>query len=296
MRTARGRLGRPDMRRVVLVMPSTFTLGNLFFGFWAIVSAAQGNLTWAGWFVVFAGLLDMLDGRLARLSNTGSRFGAELDSLVDAISFGVAPALIMYFLEFAGGGRFAWAICFIYVVAVTARLARYNVLAHDQPHSHWFVGLPSPAAGLTLAVYYPFSQTGWYQASLAYLDLQHQGLVILMLLLSVLMVSNVKYPKFPSIGFRSGRAIAGTIFTVALLVGGTTYPEYVLFPFGIAYLLFGIARAVVLGLLERGDHDVDDLDPGSMAEAPEDEGEFADSNPAEPGTRPSAERYMRYEE
>ena len=81
---------RPSMRQVVVVMPSAFTLGNLFFGFWAIVSAFNGNFRWAGWFIVFSGILDMLDGRVARLSNTGSRFGAELDSLVDAISFGVA--------------------------------------------------------------------------------------------------------------------------------------------------------------------------------------------------------------
>ena len=78
------------MRQVVVIMPSAFTLGNLFFGFWAIVSAFNGNFRWAGWFIVFAGILDMLDGRVARLSNTGSRFGAELDSLVDVISFGVA--------------------------------------------------------------------------------------------------------------------------------------------------------------------------------------------------------------
>ena len=96
------------MRQVVVVMPSAFTLGNLFFGFWAIVSAFNGNFRWAGWFIVFAGMLDMLDGRVARLSNTGSRFGAELDSLVDIVSFGVAPALLMYFLDFASAGRFAW--------------------------------------------------------------------------------------------------------------------------------------------------------------------------------------------
>ena len=86
---------RPSMRQVVVVMPSAFTLGNLFFGFWAIVSAFNGNFRWAGWFIVFSGILDMLDGRVARLSNTGSRFGAELDSLIDIVSFGVAAALLI---------------------------------------------------------------------------------------------------------------------------------------------------------------------------------------------------------
>ena len=253
------------MRGVVVVMPSAFTLGNLFFGFWSMVNASQGNFLWAGWFLVFAGILDMLDGRIARRANAGTRFGAELDSLVDAISFGVAPAVFMYFLEFQSAGRFAWVICYIYVVAVTVRLARFNILAHGKPHSDWFVGLPSPSAGMTLATYYAFSQTEWYQASLAYLNLQKERLVILILLLSALMVSNVRYPKFPGIGFKSLTGIAGTVFNVGLLVGGLTVPEYVLFPLGMTYMAYGLLRALVLGLLERPEP-VDDV----VAEDPDD--------------------------
>jgi CDP-diacylglycerol--serine O-phosphatidyltransferase len=241
------------MRHVVVVMPSAFTLGNLFFGFWAIVSAFNGNFRWAGWFIVFAGILDMLDGRVARLSGTGTRFGAELDSLVDVISFGVAPALLMYFLDFSNAGRFAWILCYIYVVAVALRLARFNVLSAGKPSSSWFTGLPSPAAGTTLAVYYPFSQTEWYRASLAYLDLQHQGLVVLMLVLAVLMVSNVKYPKFPPIGLRSARGILGLVVHLVILLGGLLAPEYFLFPLGLFYMAFGIVRATVLGLMERAE-------------------------------------------
>jgi CDP-diacylglycerol--serine O-phosphatidyltransferase len=249
----RPHLRRPNMRRVVVVMPSAFTLGNLFFGFWSIVSAFNGNFRWAGWFIVFAAILDMLDGRVARLSKTNSRFGAELDSLVDVISFGVAPALLMYFLDFASGGRFAWVLCYIYVVAVALRLARYNVLADSKPTPGWFTGMPSPAAGCTLAVYYPFSQTQWYRASLAYLDLQHQGLVVLILLLSVLMVSNVKYPRFPAIGLKSARGIFGLIVHLGILLGGILAPEHFLFPLGLIYMVFGATRALVLGLMERGE-------------------------------------------
>jgi CDP-diacylglycerol---serine O-phosphatidyltransferase len=245
-------LKRPSIRQVVVVMPSAFTLGNLFFGFWAIVSAFNGNFRWAGWFIVFAGILDMLDGRVARLSGTGTRFGAELDSLVDVISFGVAPALLMYFLDFSNAGRFAWILCYIYVVAVALRLARFNVLSAGKPPSAWFTGLPSPSAGMTLAVYYPFSQTNWYQESIAYyLDLQHEGLVVLMLLLAVLMVSNVKYPKFPPIGIRSRKGIFGLTVHVIILIGGLFAPEYFLFPLGLFYVAFGIVRATVLGLMER---------------------------------------------
>ena len=242
---------RPSMRQVVVVMPSAFTLGNLFFGFWAIVSAFNGNFRWAGWFIVFSGILDMLDGRVARLSNTGSRFGAELDSLVDIVSFGVAPALLIYFLDFASAGRFAWILSYIYVTAVALRLARFNVVSAGKPPSGWFTGMPSPSAGMTLAVYYPFSQTEWYRASIAYLDLQHQGLVVLVLLLALLLVSNVKYPKFPPIGLRSPKGLFGLAVHLGVLIGGIAAPEYFLFPLGLAYMIFGLARATVLGLMER---------------------------------------------
>jgi CDP-diacylglycerol---serine O-phosphatidyltransferase len=243
-------LRRPSMRHVVIVMPSAFTLGNLFFGFWSIVSAFNGNFRWAGWFIVFAAILDMLDGRIARLSNTGSRFGAELDSLVDVISFGVAPALLIYFLDFASAGRFAWILCYIYVTAVALRLARFNVVSAGKPSTGWFTGMPSPAAGATLAVYYPFSQTEWYRASLAYLDLQHQGLVVLLLLLALLMVSNVKYPKFPAIGLRSVKGLLGLAVYLTMLLGGILAPEYFLFPLGLFYMVFGLGRATILGLME----------------------------------------------
>ena len=247
----RDALRRPSMRQVVVVLPSAFTLGNLFFGFWAIVSAFNGNFRWAGWFIVFAGILDMLDGRVARLSGTGTKFGAELDSLVDVISFGVAPALLIYFLDFSNAGRFAWILCYIYVTAVALRLARYNVLSAGKPSTGWFTGMPSPSAGMTLAVYYPFSQTEWYRASIAYLDLQHQGLVVLMLLLALLMVSNVKYPKFPPIGLRSAKGLFGLAVHLTILVGGILAPEYFLCPLGLFYMFFGVARTTVLGLMER---------------------------------------------
>ena len=104
---------------------------------------------------------------------------------------------------------------------------------------------------MTLAVYYPFSQTDWYRASIAYLDLQHQGLVVLMLLLALLMVSNVKYPKLPSIGIRSAKGLFGLAVHLAILIGGILAPEYFLFPLGLFYVAFGLVRATVLGLMER---------------------------------------------
>lgn len=247
----------PPIRKVVIVVPSTFTLANLFFGFWSIVSAFNGNFAWAGWFIVFAGVLDMLDGRIARLSKSGTRFGAELDSLVDVISFGVAPALLMYFIEFSTAGRFGWVVCYLYVVSAAIRLARYNTLPHSPVPSPWFTGLPSPAAGIILATWYPWSQTPLYKQSLAYLSTEHQGLVFLVLIIAALMVSNVKYPRLPKISFRTVAGWLGLLVTVTIVIGAVVAPASFFFPFGLAYVLFGLIRTTLLTLVERADARVD---------------------------------------
>lgn len=246
------RLRPPDMRRVVIVIPSAFTLGNMFFGMWAMVNAFRGNFMTAAWFIMFAGVLDMLDGRVARLSGTGTKFGAELDSLVDLVSFGVAPAMIMFFLEFQAAGKFGWLICYMYVVAVAVRLARYNV-QHGTGKPGWFTGMPSPSAGMTLAVFYPFSQTPWYQQSLAYLNFQREGLTVLIVLLSLLMVSTVGYPRLPSIGFRSAKGLMGLALHVIILSCALLFPSKFLFPLGLSYLAFGLIRHAALSVFDRGD-------------------------------------------
>src|SRR2546426_12031532 len=152
----------PSMRRVVVVVPSLFTLFNLFFGIWSMVLASRGEFYRASWYIFFAGILDALDGRVARLSNTGSRFGAELDSLVDVVSFGVAPAFLIYALVFSNAGQAEWIFCFFYVMAAALRLAAFYVKQAGAAKAD-FIRLPSPAAGMTLATYYPFTQTAVYQ-------------------------------------------------------------------------------------------------------------------------------------
>ncbi|MGQ0703763.1 MAG: CDP-diacylglycerol--serine O-phosphatidyltransferase [Gemmatimonadales bacterium] len=239
-------------RRVVVVIPSMFTLGNLFFGFWSIISAFNGNFRQAGWLVFYAAVLDSLDGRVARRMGTGSRFGAELDSLVDIVSFGVAPALLIYFLEFATGGRFGWVVCFIFVVAAALRLARFNVLAHGRPVGRSFVGLPSPVAGTTLAVFYSFSQTDWYQRIMAHFELAHQGLVFLLLLLSALMVSRVEYPRGWPVHTRSVGGVLGLLLMLAIAVAMVTRPSLFAFPILVGYITYGILRHGYLLFRDRG--------------------------------------------
>ena len=232
------------LRRVVIVVPSLFTLFNLFFGIWAMVLATRGDYYRAGWFIVFAGILDTLDGRVARISGTGTRFGAELDSLVDIVSFGVAPAFLMYQVEFAGGGPAAWIFCYFYVMAAAIRLARFNVTQAGRAKAY-FIGLPSPAAGMTLATYYPFTQTPLF-ASMRGLP-WHLLLTFLMIALTILMVSNVHYATLPRAGFRTIRGLLGLGFITVILVFGIWKHDSFLFPLGIGYMTYGVVRAVLLG-------------------------------------------------
>ncbi len=242
-------LPRPDMRRAVVILPNGFTLGNLFFGVWAIVAASRGDFSQAGWYVVLGGVMDALDGRVARLTRTGSRFGVELDSLVDAISFGVAPAMIMYFAVLNRDGS-AWLFSFIYIACAVMRLARFNIEQGGRAKTH-FHGLPSPVAGMTLATYYWFSQSGLYaQTAIGTLPWP-TVMQWVMLALSFLMISHVLYPATPTFGFRSIRGVLTSLIAVGVIYAlATGQPEY-LFLLLIGYVAWGLVRTVFLGLLDR---------------------------------------------
>lgn len=236
------------LQRGVIILPSALTLGNLFFGVWAVVSAARGQYNTAAWLVVIASALDLLDGRVARVTQTGTRFGAELDSLVDAISFGVAPALIMYFL-FLADGTWSWIAAFVYITGVVVRLARFNIeqAGHAKVAFH---GLPSPAAGVTLATFYPFSQTPFFQTYLTGFPWPVL-MTTLMILLSALMVSHVLYPVMPKFGFRTLKGILTLAALIAAIVAIFTVPAIFLFPAALAYVAYGVVKAFVLGFFER---------------------------------------------
>jgi len=234
------------MRRVVIVVPSLFTLFNLFFGIWAIVLASRGEFYRAGWYIFFAGILDTLDGRVARLSKTGTRFGAELDSLVDVVSFGVAPAFLIYQLEFASGGQAEWIFCYFYVMAAAIRLARFNITQAGRAKRS-FIGLPSPAAGMTLATFYPFTTTELYQHVFRVLP-RHHLMQFLMIGLAILMVSNVRYATMPRAGLRTLRGLLGLATVLLILVFGVLDHDAFFFPLGVAYMAYGLLRATVLGL------------------------------------------------
>jgi CDP-diacylglycerol--serine O-phosphatidyltransferase len=240
------------MRRAVIVVPSIFTLANLFFGIWSMVLAAQGDFYRASWWIVIAGVLDLMDGLSARVSKTGTQFGAELDSLTDLVSFGVAPAFLLYFLHFSALGPFAWIFLYGFVVCVALRLARYNLAPSSDSPKTAFTGLPSPAAGMTLATYYPFTQTEFYRTVIADWP-WNQILVFTVIALSLAMVSNVQYARLPRMGFRTPRGVLGLAVNLTVLGFGIWSRDIFFFPLGIAYLSYGLVRAAVVGFLERGD-------------------------------------------
>ena len=249
------RVRRPVMRRAVIYLPNGFTLFNLFCGIFAIVLAARLNFGKAALFVFLGGIADVLDGRVARATGSGSRMGEELDSLVDAISFGFAPAMIMYFAVL-NTENWEWLFVFMFTACAVLRLARFNVEQAGRAKSY-FHGLPSPAAGLTLATYYWFSQTPLYnQAIILFTDNKtlaelpwHRILPGLMGLLSALMVSNVPYPAVPTIGWRSLRQIGASLVLVAAIAGLIFLPRQFFFPALLAYVLYGALKWLVLGLI-----------------------------------------------
>ena len=240
---------RTGMRRAIVILPGAFTSGNLFFGIWAIVEASRGNFVHASWFVIVSAIMDVIDGRVARMSRTGSQFGAEMDSLVDAISFGVAPAMLVYFHTYRAA-EWAWLLSFIYVLAAVLRLARFNVEQAGQAKSSFF-GLPSPAAGIALASFHPFTLTPFFRENMSGLMNWNLGLAVLTVCLGLLMVSHVPYAVWPRIGVRNAKGIFGLLFTVGTLICALTIPEYFFFPFVMVYILVGVGRAVMVGLLER---------------------------------------------
>src|SRR5258707_2680777 len=234
----------------------------------AIVAASRGEFDTAGLYVVFGGVCDALDGRVARATGSGSRFGSELDSLVDIISFGLAAAMIMYFAVMNREG-WDWLVVFLYVACAAIRLARFNVEQAGRA-KRYFHGLPSPAAGLTLATYYWFSQTPLYNETMLGDLPWHFWLRFLMLALAFLMISNVSYPAVPTVGYRKLTEILGSLVVIGTIFGVLFLKKQFYFPALLAYVAYGVGKTVLFGFLgrqPRGDIPVisdDDEDIGGI--------------------------------
>lgn len=277
-------VARRRLRGGVIVLPSAFTLGNLFLGIWAIVSAARGRYEMAGWLIVLAAFADLFDGRVARFTGTGSEFGEQLDSLVDAISFGVAPALIVYF-AFLGDGGWNWILAFLFVAAAIIRLARFNVEQAGIAKAA-FHGLPSPTAGVTLATYYSFTETPIFRQFLPEVNVS-QAAAWIMVLVAGLMVSHVIYPVVPRFTYRTAGGRLAFALAIASIVAALTVPQYFFFPMAVFYIVYGLLRTVLLGFLER----LPDQDP--LLDEAGDEGEVRELDYGEIRPRPRFPRRRR---
>ncbi len=232
--------------RGIYILPSLFTTASLFAGFYAIVQAINGNFEYAPVAILIAMVLDALDGRVARLTQTQSDFGAEYDSLVDMVSFGVAPALIMYQWALSGLGKLGWMAAFIYAAGAGLRLARFNTKL-GTPDKRYFQGLPSPAAaGLVVGfvwVLYSYGVPGRDLSILA---------MAITIAAGVLMVSNVRFRSFKDLDLRGRMPFVSVLAVPLVFVLVFLDPPQVLF---VVFLVYAVSGPVgwVLRRTQRAD-------------------------------------------
>ena len=216
------------------IFPGTFTMGNVVCGFLSILSAFEGHITTACWFIILAAFLDALDGRVARLSGGTSQFGIELDSLADFLSFGVAPAVLLHTIKLSSLGKWGWIISIVYIMAASYRLARFNLMAETEEKKD-FLGLPVPAASVTLVSFIIFCYYLW--GGLEY----DEVLVSMIILFAFLMVSQVQYDSFPE-RFDTFHNRMKLVVLLGATVVVLFRPRLLLFPILSLYILSGMVR------------------------------------------------------
>ena len=234
--------GQAVRRQGIYLLPNLFTTGGLFAGFYAVIAALRGDFESAPIAVLAALLLDGLDGRIARMTNTQSKFGAEYDSLADMVSFGVAPALVIFSFALGDLGKFGWSAAFIYVACAALRLARFNTQI-DTADKNFFTGLASPSAAcLIVSAVWVCNDLGWVGA-----ELPHEMAMVLGGLTAVtgiLMIANFPYYSFKGIDFH-GRVPFVVMILVVLVFGLVTLdPPLVLLLASLGYAASGPIMAV----------------------------------------------------
>ncbi|HVN86563.1 MAG TPA: CDP-diacylglycerol--serine O-phosphatidyltransferase [Candidatus Binatia bacterium] len=240
VRVIRGGRGVPTpLRKGVYILPNLFTTGGLFAGFYSVIASLHGEFQIAALCILLAQIFDILDGRVARLTRSTSRFGIEYDSLSDLVAFGVAPGILAYRWALEPWESWGWLAASLYVTCGALRLARFNV-QYDNVEKRHFIGLPIPAAAdvvaSTVLVYYKFGGTG----------ATHKHLLVLLVIyaLAALMVSNVKYFSFKEVNLHRRQPfwllVAG-IFLLKLLIAE---PQLMVFAASTLFAAAGPARAV----------------------------------------------------
>ncbi len=230
------------MKRGVYILPNSLTLAGMFFGFFAITTAIKGDYPRAAWFILIAMVFDGIDGWVARMTNTTSRFGLELDSLSDLVAFGVAPAVLLYTWALKPFGRVGFATAFLFAACGALRLARYNVqMTKEEKLS--FTGMPIPAAATIVASLVIFYHT------LREVPPQKSFYVLaLTWVLSVLMVSTLRFHGMKELKLAEKKPFWFLVAVVGMLYVLAVHPPVAVFSFAMAYLFLGIIENIYLQL------------------------------------------------
>jgi len=242
---AKSKREKKSPSRGIYLLPNLFTTASLFGGFYAVIAAMNGYFENAAAAIFIAMILDGLDGRVARLTNTQSDFGAEYDSLSDMVSFGIAPALIMYSWSLNSLGKMGWIAAFIYVVAAALRLARFNTQV-GHADKRYFQGLASPAAAGFLAGFV------WFCA-----DHNIDGVTLNYLVLVItigsglLMVSNIKYRSFKDLELKNKVPFITILIMVLIFVTIMSHPAFVLFSIFALYAFSGLLGYIIRTFKKR---------------------------------------------
>lgn len=231
-------------KKGIYLLPNTLTLCGMFCGFFAILSAINGNYLYAAWAIVLANVFDGLDGWIARLTNTTTRFGIELDSLSDLVAFGVAPGVMMYKWSLMPFGRLGWAATFLFIACGALRLARFNIQT-GMGGSKAFKGMPIPGAATILSsvvIFYSEFRTGLPGKNIFFL--------IITILLALLMVSTIRYHGLKEIDFKEKKPFWVLVVFVLVLFALFIHPSTAIFVFAMLYLIWGIIENIYL-LIKR---------------------------------------------
>lgn len=244
---------RRKLRRSIYLLPSMFTVGNMFAGFFALIATINGHYGSAAIAIGIAVVLDGLDGRVARMANATSDFGLQLDSLADVISFGVAPAVLIYSWGLAEFGNFARFSAFLFVTCGAMRLARFNV---QMKNLKSFAGLPIPAgAGYMAATVHLFGTP-------PHSDVFKYYLIAATFVISLLMISTIRYPSLKQLNLGKGKSHL-TVLALAVVVAGVVfYSQQVLMAIAFVYTASGIGLKA-FHLVRRQTHKPDKTEVGS---------------------------------
>jgi len=239
-REAQGRKKRKRIKKGVYLLPNLLTSASLFGGFYSIVACLDGNFEIAAIAILISAVIDGLDGRVARLTGTSSRFGVEYDSLSDLVAFGLAPGVLIFTWALRPFGRYGWLAAFLYVVCAALRLARFNVQI-TTIESRRFNGLPVPAAAsLVATAVLMFFYLGKGQDFA-----KHVTVLVLIYLLAFLMVSNVKYYSFKELNLSQRMPFMLLVGLICLLILIAAEPQVMLFILAFGYVTSGPVTSIL---------------------------------------------------